>query len=316
MEAKPDLGRRVATALVALRRLMAVHDRRLVLESVLMGTMGALCARAFELTVVVAQSWLLGGVAGYKPPGLPSEGGTLVAAMGPHGLWLVPLATTLGGLLSGLLVFTLAPEAEGHGTDAAVKAYHEGEGRIRARVPVVKLVASALTIGSGGAAGREGPTALTTAGIGSVYATLTRRPERDRRLLVLMGMAAGLSAMFRSPIGAAIFAVEVLYSEMEFETGALIFTLLASVVAYGVNGALVGFEPLFAVPGDWTPGAAHYLAFAILGVASGAVATLLVVVFYTFRRAFVALPLPAALKPALGGLGVGALALLAPQVLG
>src|SRR5581483_2104985 len=87
-----------------------------------------------------------------------------------------------------------------------------------------------------------GPTALTTAGIGSVYATLTRRPERDRRLLVLMGMAAGLSAMFRSPIGAAIFAVEVLYSEMEFETGALIFTLLASVVAYGVNGALVGYD--------------------------------------------------------------------------
>src|SRR5581483_1529164 len=130
-----------------------------------------------------------------------------------------------------------------------------------------------------------GPTALTTAGIGSVYATLTRRPERDRRLLVLMGMAAGLSAMFRSPIGAAILSVEVLYSEMEFETGALVFTLLASVVAYSVNGALVGWTPLFQVASDWTTSARQDLAFAALGLASGVVATLLVAVFYTARRA-------------------------------
>ena len=80
------------------------------------------------------------------------------------------------------------------------------------------MLASAITIGSGGSAGREGPTALIAAGFGSVYAKVLHRPERERRLLVLMGMAAGLSAIFRSPIGTAIFAVEVLYGGMDFES--------------------------------------------------------------------------------------------------
>ena len=75
----------------------------------------------------------------------------------------------------------------------------------------MKMLASAITIGSGGSAGREGPTALIAAGFGSVYAKFLHRPEQERRLIVLMGMAAGLSAIFRSPIGTAIFAVEVLY---------------------------------------------------------------------------------------------------------
>jgi CIC family chloride channel protein len=132
------------------------------------------------------------------------------------------VATTLGGLISGILVYGLAPETEGHGTDTVVKALHWTGGAIRARVPPVKMLASAITIGSGGSAGREGPTALIAAGFGSIYSKLLHRPERERRLLVLMGMAAGLSAIFRSPIGTAIFAVEVLYSGMDFESEALI----------------------------------------------------------------------------------------------
>ena len=107
-------------------------------------------------------------LAGFQPPGLPNEGGVLQGVIGPHGLWLIPVATTLGGLISGVLVYSLAPEAEGHGTDTAVKAYHRAAGFIRARVPPLKMVTSAITIGSGGAAGREGPTALISAGIGSI----------------------------------------------------------------------------------------------------------------------------------------------------
>jgi Voltage gated chloride channel/TrkA-C domain len=82
----------------------------------------------------------------------------------------LPLVTTLGGLLSGLIVFGLAPEAEGHGTDAAIAAIHHNGGRVRARIPPIKLVASAITIGSGGSAGREGPTAQISAGFGSLLA--------------------------------------------------------------------------------------------------------------------------------------------------
>ena len=159
----------------------------------------------------LSQYFFLTWIAGYRPPGLPEEGGILREAIGPHGLWLVPVVTTLGGLISGALVYGLAPETEGHGTDTVVKAVHYTGSVLRARVAPVKMLASAITIGSGGSAGREGPIALIAAGFGSVYASLLHRPERERRLLVLMGMAAGLSAIFRSPIGTAIFAVEVLY---------------------------------------------------------------------------------------------------------
>ncbi len=193
---------------------------------------------------------LLTGIAGYHPPGLPEEGGVLREQVGPYGLWLIPLATTLGGLVSGVLVYWLAPEAEGHGTDTAVKAFHFAGGRLRYRIPLLKMIASAITIGSCGAAGREGPIALISAGVGSAHADLGRRTEEERRVLVLVGMAAGLSAIFRSPLGAAVFAIEVLYRDMEFEVRALLYALLAAVAAYTVNGPFVGWEPLFRVPGD------------------------------------------------------------------
>ncbi len=130
----------------------------------------------------LSQKIFLVWLAGYRPPGLPEEGGVLQEVIGPHGLWLVPVATTLGGLISGALVYGLAPETEVHGTDTVVKALHWTGGIIRARVAPVKMLASAITIGSGGSAGREGPTALIAAGFGSVYAKVLHRPERERRL--------------------------------------------------------------------------------------------------------------------------------------
>ena len=198
-----------------------------------------------------------------------------------------------------------------------MKAFHRTGGFIRARVAPLKLIASAITIGSGGSAGREGPTALIGAGVGSIYATLGHRRDEERSVLVLMGMAAGLSAIFRSPIGAAFFAVEVLYGNMEFETGALLYTMLASVVAYGVNGLFVGWQPLFHFPSSVIPlQPLRYVWFGVLGCASGLVATMLPEVFYRLRDAFRALPFPAAMNPAIGGLGVGLLALKFPQILG
>jgi chloride channel protein, CIC family len=297
---------------------MQSGDRpRLLFDSVLLGIVGGLGAQLFmwmlRLFVHVFLIWL----AGYVPPGLPEEGGVLREVVGPHGLWLVPVATTLGGLISGALVYGLAPETEGHGTDTVVKAVHYTGSVLRARVAPVKMLASAITIGSGGSAGREGPIALIAAGFGSVYASLLQRPEKERRLLVLMGMAAGLSAIFRSPIGTAIFAVEVLYGGMDFEADALIYCMLAAIVAYAVNGWFVGWRSLFQVPARVSAtGLADYGWYAALGIASGVVATILPEVFYRIRDAFAALRVPAWLKPAIGGLGLGLMALRLPQVLG
>lgn len=292
-------------------------QRRLILDTIILGIVGALSGQLFTLLLKAGQRIFLQGIGGYIAPGLPTEGGTLVQVVGSHGLWLIPLATTVGGLLSGFLVYQFAPEAEGHGTDTAVKAYHWLGGALRARVPLIKMVASAITIGSGGSAGREGPTALISAGFGSIYASLTHRSEEDRRLLLLIGMASGLSAIFRSPVGTAIFAIEVLYSGMDFDVGALLYTMLGSIIAYAINGLFVGWKPLFTVPSNLAiTNITDYLLYIVLGVTSGVVATILPTVFYGIRDLFHKLPGPQMIKPAIGGLGVGLMALVLPQVLG
>lgn len=289
----------------------------LLFDTLVLGIIGALGAALFRFLLEIFQKLFLDNIAQYSPPGLISEGKTLVENIGSHGLWLIPFVLVIGGLISGFIVYKYAPEAEGHGTDTAVKAFHRQSGKIRPIVTPIKILASAITIGSGGSAGREGPTALFSAGFGSMYANVLKRSDRERRLCVLVGMAAGLSAIFRSPIGTAIFAVEVLYSDMEFETEALIYTMLGSIIAYTINSVLVGWGPLFQIPGNLTvEHFSDYAWYILLGIASGIVGTILPNIFYYTRDLFKKIPIKNHFKPAIGGLGVGLIALAFPQVLG
>jgi chloride channel protein, CIC family len=294
------------------------RQQRLILDAILLGVVGAIGAQLFTIVLRWSTELFVATIAGYHAPGLPSEGGVLRGTIGYYGLWVIPVVTTLGGLIVGLIVEGYAPEAEGHGTDAVVRAFHRSDGVIRPRVPPIKLLASAITIGSGGSAGREGPIALVAAGVGSWYATITKREGRDRRLLMLTGMAAGLSAMFRSPIGTALMAIEVLYADMEFEAGALLYALLASIVAYAVNGFFAGWAPLFQLPGPIgrLPSALDYGWYVALGVLAGIAATIVPVVFYRIRDLFRASPIPPMFRPAVGGLAVGLMGMAIPQVLG
>ncbi|HUY82212.1 MAG TPA: chloride channel protein [Acidobacteriaceae bacterium] len=292
-------------------------ELRRVVDALVLGVVGGLAAQLFEWMLRVCAHLFLYDIAGYMGPEIGNFGTLHAEVIGRHGLWLIPVVTTLGGLISGLLVFTFAPEAEGHGTDTVVHAFHQLRGKIRARVAPLKMVASAITIGSGGSAGREGPTALITAGFGSIYANLLKRTDQERRFLIIVGMAAGLSAVFRSPLGTAIFAIEVLYSAMEFESRLLIYTMLASVVAYAVNGIFVGLHPLFSVPAAMLEPSYHrYPWYALLGIAGGVVGTVLPEFFYKVRDLFHRIPCPSIFKPAIGGLVVGLIALEWPQVLG
>lgn len=110
--------------------------------------------------------------------------------------WTLPLVTTGGALLSALLIAKFAPEVSGHGTDSAIEAIHTDPRNIRSRVVLVKLISSALTIGSGGSAGREGPTAQISAGFASLLTRLLNLTDADGRILVSLGVGAGIGAIF------------------------------------------------------------------------------------------------------------------------
>jgi CIC family chloride channel protein len=277
---------------------------------------GAAAALAFDAAVELAQRLLLSGVGGFTPPAAGVLDPQVVVPGWPR-RWWIPVSTTLGGLLSGWLVFRFAPEAEGHGTDAAIHAFHGGGRSIPARVPLVKAVASAITIGSGGVAGREGPAAQISVGLGSLLARGLRLRGEERRILLLAGMAAGLAAVFQAPLGMAIFSVEILYAGMVFEAEALIYTIIAAVTAYAIHGFYAGWEPIFAIPGGLGfDDPAVLLAYAFLGVAAGGFGAVLPSVFYYLREAFLRLPGPPHWKPAAGGLLVGLIGMLAPAVLG
>ena len=173
-----------------------------------------------------------------------TEAAAVAALAGTHS-WLFLVIPALGGLLSGILVFFIAPEAEGHGTDAMIEAFHRRGGYIRKRVPLVKILASAITIGSGGSAGKEGPIAQIGAGFGSFFATILKLKPRDRRILVLAGAAGGIGAIFHAPLGAALFAPEVLYRETEFESEAILPCIVSSIVASSIFDQYFGRTALF-----------------------------------------------------------------------
>jgi len=290
------------------------RSNRLFVYAVLVGVLGGVGAQIFMWMLDWGERIFLTGIAGYVSPalGIPNP----APQFGSWTLWLIPVSTTVGGLLCGWLVYSTAPEAEGHGTDAAIASYHYRGSRVRPIVPLIKAIASSITIGSGGAAGREGPAAQISSGAASVLCDILRVPLAERRILVLGGMAAGLSAIFRAPLGMAIFASEILYAGMAFEYEALPYTLIASVVAYAVNGLFAGWHTLFIIPSGLTfARPADLLGYAALGIAAGVVGAAEPPVFYGLRDFFQRLQLPRHLKPAIGGLGMGLVAMAFPQTL-
>jgi chloride channel protein, CIC family len=255
----------------------------------------------------------LGGLTGFRPPGPVGEGGArYLAASRP---WLIPLVTAAGGLLSGLLVFGLAPEAEGHGTDAAIEAFHRHGGWIRSRIPPIKLLASAITIGTGGSAGREGPAAQISAGFGSLLGRAVFRDPQDRRIAVAAGIGSGIGAIFRAPLGGALLAAEILYVH-DMEVEAIVPSLVASIVGYTLYGAVVGFAPIFGAHPSLELGSPLQLAYyAVLGGASGAGGLVYARAFYGATALFRRVALPRWAKAGLGGLATGLLGLVLPEVL-
>ena len=287
---------------------------RLMLLSAAVGIVAGLGAILFDKVLGLSLDWFLKGFTGYSEPAAGASAASLPSLESGRSLWFF-LIPALGGLLSGVIVFGLAPEAEGHGTDAMIEAFHKKGGKIRKRVPIVKIVASALTIGSGGSAGKEGPIAQIGSGFGSAFAALLKLKPRERRILVLAGAAGGIGAIFQAPLGAALFAPEVLYRETEFEYDAILPCIVSSILAYAVysqlykGGALFFPGPVgFAIPKELLP-------YALFGIVCSIAGFLYIRTFYGSRdRFFRPLRIHRMLKPAVGGLMLGAIAYFFPQI--
>ncbi len=293
---------------------------RPVLLSALVGLVAGLGAIAFYFSANALDTWFLKDLAGFHPPeegvSLAHFGDGMLDTLHMEHRWFLFLIPVIGGLVSGVLVSKFAPEAEGHGTDAAIDAFHNKGGLIRARVPIIKAIASVATIGTGGSAGREGPIAQIGAGFGSYIATRLKLSRTDRRILLLAGMAGGIGATFRAPLGGALFAVEVLYQDPEFEHEGMIPCIISSIVAYSLFGVVTGWKPLLTTPAFTFEHPPELVFYLLLGIFCAIFGRFYVKAFYGIHKLFGRLKLSRALKPALGGLLLGLLAMVVPQVLG
>ncbi len=233
---------------------------------------------------------------------------------GNLGRWLFVLIPVVGGLIAGPIIAYVAPEAKGHGVPEVMQAIALKGGRIRPVVVVAKAAASAFCIGSGGSAGREGPIVQVGAAMGSSIGQWLRLSEDRIRNLVACGAAAGIAATFNAPIAGVLFAVEIILGELHM--GMLGNVVISAVTASTVERVFLGERPAFDIPvyGIQTPW--EVLLYAALGVLAAFVAVGFIHLLYWFEDRFDEWNFPDALKPAVGGLLLGALAFGYPPFLG
>ncbi|HTA20994.1 MAG TPA: chloride channel protein, partial [Polyangia bacterium] len=277
---------------------------RTLVHAALVGIVAGLMGAAFFAALEVVQRFLLEYLGGYRI--LRASGETFMReldAARPFRWWLLLFLPAVGALGSGL-VSQLAPETRGGGGDAMIDAFHRKDGVIRRRVAWVKALASMFTLGTGGAGGREGPTMQIGGALGSWVGGLLKVPPAERRILMVAGVAAGIAAVFRTPLGAALLAVEVLYRD-DFESDALIPAVLASVTAYSVVISIFGESTLFAHPGRFPFVIKHLWLYGVLAIFVTMLASAFLTSLRTVQRASARLPLPEWCKPALGGAALG-----------
>jgi len=253
--------------------------------------------------LIQGATWLFSGGATDHPAGFE----TLV-------WWWVLLMPAAGGTIVGILTQNFAPEARGTGVPEVMEAVALHGGHIRKRVGLLKALVVAVCLGSGGSAGREGPIVHVGASVGSLIGRLFRVPVDQVRTFVGCGAAAGIAATFNAPIAGAMFAGEVILGQF----GVVRFSaiVISSVVATVLSRHFIGDFPAFVVPAFQMHHTSELLIYGILGLAAAVVGCVFIWVFDNIRHFFSGLGIPNQLKPAIGGLLVGALGIMLPQVMG
>lgn len=288
----------------------------------LVGVVAGLGSTVFAWLLEHLQHILLYGFAGYNYPAPAGEGGSPGGAFNIGQIlnvshsWLLILIPTVGGLVSGWLVYITLGDPEVQGIDAVIRSYHLNEGIIKPIVPVIRTIASILTIGSGGSAGREGPMGQFGAGFGSFLATKLKLSERERRILLMAGMGAGIGSIFRAPLGGAIFSSEVLYRK-DMESEGLMPSIISSIVAYSIFASIMGWGTIFKFSTVHFQKPLELPLYIILALLETVLGIFYTRVFLGFKdRFFQRLKVNPALRPAIGGFMVGIIAFFFPAVMG
>jgi CIC family chloride channel protein len=297
------------------RKTELISTGKILIYSIIVGIIAGLGAIVFTTLVHFFCTYVLGGIAGYSIYHPAGEPPIFEEIKKPFNPFLLILITTCGGLLSGIIVYTLAPETEGAGTDAAIEAYHQKRGIIKTVVPFIKMIASAITLGTGGSGGNQGPIAQIGAGFGSVLAKGFKLSETERRILLSAGMGAGIGAIFRSPLAGAIFASEVLYKDLELEHEVLFPSFIASIVAYSTFAMRFGWSPLFSTTDFKFSNPLELIPYTVLAVAVSLFVCFYVKVFYCVRDIFHKIHIKPHFKPAIGGFFVGIIGIVMPQAI-
>ncbi len=282
---------------------------------VVIGIIAGLGSIVFNYLCQVGLHFFLDFLAGYRPPSSMGEHHLFPPTFTPFNRWILLFLPACGGLISGWLVYTYAPEAEGHGTDAAIDAYHRKGGFIRSRVPIIKTIASAITLTTGGSGGREGPIAQIGAGFGSFLATRLKLSDRERRVMMAAGIGAGVGSIFRAPLAGALFSAEVLYRDPEFESEVIIPSGISSVVAYCLFCLVFGWGSLFESPDFHFRNPLELGPYVVLAFVLVATGIFYIKMFYGITRLFKSIKIPSHIKPAIGGLCTGIIGFFLPQTL-
>ncbi len=219
----------------------------------------------------------------------------------------VILIPAIGGAIIGPIVYKIAPETKGHGIPEVIEAIRIGRGRIRKRVAFIKIIASSITIGSGGSAGREGAIGQIGASFGSLVGDLIKVGARERKLLVVSGLVAGISATFNAPLGGAIFGLEVLYGGITIPSA--IAVILASVIGAAVIELIYGPNPAYKAPTTLRfTNPIEIIFYFLLGIIMGFISVSWVKLFYLIEDGYDKMRVPPYLKPAIGGFATGLIA--------
>lgn len=287
-----------------------------IISFFVIGIVAGFGAVIFEYMCGIGSHFFMDFLAGYRPSAPAGEYSHFTPTNTPFNKWMLLILPAIGGLISGFLVYVFAPEAEGHGTDSAIDAYHNKGGVIRGRVPIIKTIASTITLTSGGSGGREGPIAQIGAGFGSFLATKLKLTDRERRIMMAAGIGAGVGAIFRAPLAGALFAAEVLYQDPEFESEVIIPAGIASVIGYCIFCLIFGWGSLFHSPVLKFTQPISLIPYSILAFILVFFGKIYIEVFYKVTDFFKKIPIMPHFKPAIGGLITGIIGFFFPYTLG